>query len=159
MIRLHYALVPELDTQQAWWRGAQSSQLWSYLRVGVGVDAGAVQAVAELPSKPPAGGYPAPPKGPYPRDLMEAGMLGRRRAGGRRPWLLPGPFQNAKLNRVFDEVMDEFVDAESGVTPEPALLRELCEETVAVLPEGERMLSGHDQGRLLAALVRGDGWW
>jgi hypothetical protein len=64
------------------------------------------------------GAYPAPRKTIYPAELLDAqgqeaegvGVGGTRR-GGRRPWLSPGPFQNSRLNRAFDDAIDEYAAA------------------------------------------------
>ncbi len=121
---------------------------------------GCMQAVAELKEQPPKGGYPAPPKSVYPPGVEDAflplGHLPLQRPK-KRVWLQPGPFQNARLNRGFDVAIDAFTAAEEGTLPESDLLQRVTKETEAAFPGGAHMLSGHCQGRLLAALTKAIG--
>ncbi|CEM30980.1 unnamed protein product [Vitrella brassicaformis CCMP3155] len=66
-------------------------------------------------------------------------------------WLEP-PFQNAQLNRMFDDALEAY--AEQHSTSEPPLLADLRQRTAAEMPHALRMLSGPLVGRLLATLSR-----
>lgn len=66
--------------------------------------------------------------------------------------LLPQPFQSARLNRVFDDVLDAYVDGMSSAEPAHlARLRERLREDGA-LASGAHMATSASQGRLLKIL-------
>ncbi|CAM9300615.1 unnamed protein product [Phaeothamnion confervicola] len=66
-------------------------------------------------------------------------------------WLEPQPFQDTRLNRGFDDLLESYCEGASS--PEPPLLTELRREAERLQPQAAHMVSSALQGRLLSALA------